>query len=85
MRQDYVNGCASSPVAFLEGIYVTPAERGHGVARGLVEQVALWARRYSSTELAPDAELANTDSYTMHRALGFYETERVVFFCKNLI
>lgn len=84
MRHDYVNGCASLPVAFLEGIYVTPAARRRSVVRGLVEHVALWARQHGSTELASDAELANTASHAMHRALGFDETERVVFFRKNL-
>ena len=33
VRHDYVNGCDSSPVAFLEGIYVDAArrQRGRGV------------------------------------------------------
>ncbi len=35
LRHDYVNGCDTSPVAFLEGIYVVPAMRGQGVARGI--------------------------------------------------
>ena len=30
LRSDYVNGTASTPVAFLEGIYVLPAARRHG-------------------------------------------------------
>ncbi|AXC27181.1 aminoglycoside 6'-N-acetyltransferase [Acetobacter sp. JWB] len=85
MRYDYVNGCTSSPVAFLEGIYVVPAERQRGVARGLVEQITHWARQNGCTELASDAELTNTDSLAMHRALGFDETERVIFFSKGLI
>ena len=39
-RVDYVNGTRSSPVAFLEGLYVVPNVRRHGVARTLVESVA---------------------------------------------
>ena len=40
LRRDYVNGCETSPVAFLEGIYVVPAHRNKGVAEALVERVA---------------------------------------------
>jgi aminoglycoside 6'-N-acetyltransferase I len=32
LRHDYVNGCESSPVVFLEGIYVLPTARRKGVA-----------------------------------------------------
>jgi aminoglycoside 6'-N-acetyltransferase I len=34
LRTDYVNGCETSPVVFLEGIYVEPWARRQGVARG---------------------------------------------------
>lgn len=36
---DYVNGTTTSPVAFLEGIYVIPGCRRMGVARQLVATV----------------------------------------------
>jgi aminoglycoside 6'-N-acetyltransferase I len=36
VRNDYVNGCATSPVVFLEGIYVEPWARRQGIARTLV-------------------------------------------------
>jgi aminoglycoside 6'-N-acetyltransferase I len=38
-RVDYVNGTSSSPVAFLEGLYVVPSARRRGIARTLVESV----------------------------------------------
>src|SRR2546423_13376682 len=40
LREDYVNGTESSPVAFLEALYVTPTHRRQGVARRLVAAVA---------------------------------------------
>lgn len=82
LRHDYVNGCASSPVAFLEGIYVDPAHRGTGVARQLVAAVEAWARSRGTQELASDTGLDNLESQAMHQALGFEETQRVVFFRK---
>ncbi len=87
LRRDYVNGCDSSPaqpVAFLEGVYVRAPYRRRGVARALIDQIARWARTRGVVELASDALLDNRDSHAMHRALGFAETERIVFFRRRL-
>lgn len=82
LRHDYVNGCHSSPVAFLEGIYVKPEFRGRGVARELVRAIETWALDRGCTEFASDAAIDNATSHAMHRALGFDETQRVVYFRK---
>lgn len=79
-RYDYVNGTTSSPVAFLEGLYVRPERRRAGVARALVDGVMAWARRAHLQELASDAPVDNGVSIAVHRALGFAQTERVVYF-----
>ena len=85
LRTDYVNGCATSPVAFLEGIYVEPEVRRQGIARTLVGAVEEWGRKMDCREFASDALLENSDSHSMHRALGFEETERLVYFRKDLL
>ena len=84
IRHDYVNGCKTSPVAFLEGIFVSAAARGQGVARALVAEAETWARRKRLSEFASDAPVQNGGSQAMHAALGFEETQRVVFFRKRL-
>ena len=84
MRHDYVNGTDTSPVAFLEGLYVAPAARRAGVARALVAAVAQWGRAAGCTELASDAAAGNTASHAVHGALGFAETKRVVYFRRAL-
>ena len=84
LRHDYVNGTQSSPVAFLEGIYVDPAFRRTGVARQLVHAVERWARQLRCSELASDTGIANIASQQLHEALGFAETQRVVYFRKAL-
>src|ERR1700754_4657047 len=71
LRRDYVNGCETSPVAFLEGIYVVPEQRHRGVARALITAIENWARAQGVSELASDALLENSDSHAMHEALGF--------------
>ena len=84
LRHDHVNGCDGSPVVFLEGIYVEPSQRRRGAARALCEAVAQWGRDHGCHEFASDAPLDNVDSHAMHRALGFTESERVVFFRREL-
>jgi aminoglycoside 6'-N-acetyltransferase I len=87
LRRSYVNGCDTAlgeSVAFLEGIYVDPPFRRQGIARSLCERIADWARALGVTELASDALIDNEDSHAMHRALGFIETQRVVFFRRAL-
>ena len=80
LRSDYVNGTESSPVAFLEALFVVPAWRKRGVARALLLTVTSWARARGCSELASDTQLENTVSQTVHSRLGFTETERVVYF-----
>lgn len=84
VRHDYVNGCDTSPVAFLEGIFVRENQRSRGVARQLFARVVDWGKARNLSELASDADIANLVSHQMHKALGFEETERVVYFRQKL-
>jgi aminoglycoside 6'-N-acetyltransferase I len=84
LRSDCVNGCETSPVAFLEGIYCEPAARRQGTARALAAAVERWAAARGCRELASDALIENSASHDFHRAIGFTPTERVVFDRKEL-
>lgn len=84
LRSDYVNGCDSSPVLFLEGILVEEGHRRQGVARALCDAVAAWGKGLGCIEFASDALIESDDSHAFHGALGFEETERVVYFRKAL-
>ncbi|MHC2480874.1 aminoglycoside 6'-N-acetyltransferase I [Rhizobium leguminosarum] len=84
LRHDYVNGCSSSPVLFLEGIFVRPVDRRKGIARSLCNAVADWGKSLGCVEFGSDARLENSASHALHTALGFEETQRVVFFRKPL-
>jgi aminoglycoside 6'-N-acetyltransferase I len=75
---------AQIAVPFLEGLYVAPQARRKGVATALVDAVSAWAKAAGYRELASDARLENEASHAMHRALGFAETQRVVYFRKEL-
>ncbi|QEL57941.1 aminoglycoside 6'-N-acetyltransferase [Chromobacterium paludis] len=80
LRNDYVNGTARSPVAFVEGLYVAPEHRRGGVAAQLLRAAQEWARQRGCAELASDTALDNLAAQAAHLALGFEETERVVFY-----
>lgn len=84
LRRDYVNGTGHSPVVFLEGLYVSVEQRRQGIAGQLIEAVAQWGREQGCVEMASDTGLENLVSQATHKALGFEETERVVYFKKAL-
>ncbi|EJA5727508.1 cryptic aminoglycoside N-acetyltransferase AAC(6')-Iy/Iaa [Salmonella enterica] len=83
IRHDYVNGCDSSPVVFLEGIFVLSSFRQRGVAKQLIAAVQRWGTNKGCREMASDTSPENTISQKVHQALGFEETERVIFYRKR--
>ena len=84
LRHDYVEGCETSPVGFLEGVYVSPRYHRQGVARQLVAACEAWARSLGCTEFASDCELDNTTSLAFHLSIGFEEAGRTIWFHKTL-
>lgn len=84
LRHDYVEGTDSSPVAYLEGIYVAEAFRHQGVARELLLACESWAKEKDCREFASDCELDNTQSLKFHLGVGFAEANRIICFTKKL-
>lgn len=84
LRRDYVEGTSTSPVGYLEGIYVRPACRRQGWARKLLEAGQNWARSLGCREFASDCALDNTDSIAFHEKTGFAVANRIVCFQKKL-
>lgn len=82
--REYADGCASSPVGYLEGIYVVPDHRRRGVAAALLAAGEAWAREAGCVEMASDRALDDDRSGRFHEARGFEEVERVVLYRKNL-
>lgn len=84
LRHDYVEGTDSSPVGYLEGIYVTESYRHHGIAKRLLHACEAWAKEQGCTEFASDCELDNTQSLQFHLNVGFEEANRIICFTKKL-
>lgn len=85
LRHDYVEGCETSPVSYLEAIYVDEEHRFLGYAKDLVNRCEEWGREQGAKEFASDCILTNNDSYKFHIAIGFKEVNRIICFKKNII
>ena len=84
LRHDYVEGTQTSPVGYLEGIYVAPDYRKQGYGKALVTACEGWAKEQGCTEFASDCPLKNTLSIQFHLGSGFQEANRIVCFTKQL-
>ena len=84
LRHDYVEGTSSSPVGYLEGIYVADEYRKQGVAGALLSACENWAKAKGCTDFASDCELDNTQSLCFHLNMGFEEANRIICLTKKL-
>ena len=84
LRRDYVEGTESSPVGYLEGIFVVEEERLQGVAKQLLNACQNYAKELGCTEFASDCELKNEESLRFHLKMGFAEANRIICFTKKL-
>lgn len=84
LRCDYVEGTASSPVGYLEGIFIKEGYRNRGYAKELLAHCESWAKARGCLEFASDCEIDNVNSYLFHRAMNFAEANRIICFTKRL-
>ena len=84
VRTDYVNGTNTSPVLYLEAIYVLPGYRNKGIARELIAFSAEYAKLRGITQIASDCMTDNHSSEAFHKSCGFREEERVICFVKDI-
>ena len=84
LRIDYVEGTHSSPIGYLEGIYIDKEYRNNGYAKELLYCCEQWAKDKKCVEFASDCELTNEDSWNFHMSMGFEEANRIICFKKNI-
>ncbi|MDR4887314.1 GNAT family N-acetyltransferase [Fredinandcohnia sp. QZ13] len=84
LRVDYVEGTESSPVGYLEGIFVKEEHRRKGVAKQLLSSCEKWAKHKDCLEFASDVELENDKSLNFHLKNGFQEANRIICLTKKL-
>ena len=84
LRTVYVEGTESSPVGYLEGVFVEEDYRGNSYAKELLLHCEIWAKSMGCTEFASDCELDNIGSLKFHIAMGFDEVNRIICFRKRI-
>jgi len=84
LRYDYVEGTETTPVGYLEGIFVEEEHRGKGYAKELLNECQKWAKEKGCLEFASDCGLDNVTSLNFHIAMGFEEANRIICFTKKL-
>ena len=84
LRFDYVEGTDSSPVGYLEGIFVLEEYKKRGYAKELLGECQNWAKDQGCLEFASDCEVDNEDSLKFHLKMGFAEANRIICFTKSL-
>jgi len=84
IRSDHVEGTSSSPVGYLESIFVSPDFRNRGVARSLYEEGESWCKQQGCTEMGSDTWHWNTEAHEFHNQLGFQEVHTLTHFHKKI-
>lgn len=84
LRHDYVEGTETTPVGYLEGVFVKDTYRKKGYAKELLAECERWAKAKGCVEFASDCEIDNVDSFQFHKAMKFTEANRIICFTKKL-
>lgn len=82
--RNYAEGSTSAQVPYLEGWFIDEDLRGKGLGKQLMQTAEKWALDKGFNELASDAEIDNTISIKVHKALGFDVVDRIICFHKKL-
>jgi aminoglycoside 6'-N-acetyltransferase I len=81
----WAEGCETTPVGYVEALYVTPDTRGLGFGKSLLRAAEAWAADRGCREMASDALAGNAPSRALHRSLGYAEGEVMVPFHKRIV
>ena len=84
LRHDYVEGTETTPVGYLEGIFIMEGYRNRGYAKELLNACEMWAKDIGCKEFASDCEIDNDNSFLFHKAMNFTEANRIICFTKKL-
>lgn len=84
IKREYVAGCSTNKVAYLEGVYVLPEYRRKGIATKLIEHFKTWAKSIGCKEMASDIEVDNDVSLQFHKKCGFEVVETTIHMKKDI-
>jgi len=84
IRYEYVNGSSTSPLGYIEGIYVLNEYQRCGYGRKLIEFACSFIKEKGYSEIASDVLIDNIESQEFHQKVGFSETERTIYYIRKL-
>jgi aminoglycoside 6'-N-acetyltransferase I len=84
IRTDYVEGSETSPVGYVEGIFVNPDYRRQGISKELMIKGEEWIKEQGCKQIGSDIEYDNDTSYQFHIKIGFKEANRIICFIKDI-
>ena len=84
LRHDHVKGTKTSPVGYLERVFVKEGYRNKGYAVELLEACEAWAKENGCMELAGDCEIDDKESFVFYTAMNITEANRLICFTKAL-
>lgn len=82
--RNFAEGSRNPKLPYVEAWYIKPEYQNKGYGKQLMQKAEQWAISQGYSELASDTEIDNHRSISMHKHLGFMETERIVCFLKKL-
>lgn len=84
IRSGFVEGADTSPVGYVEGIYVKPDFRKKGVAKELYDAGAEWVKSKKCTQIGADIGLYNDMCPDFYISMGFNEVNRIICYINNI-
>lgn len=79
-----VEGSKTSPVGYLEGVYVKKNYRKKGIANMLFKEAQKWFAKKKVSEIGSDAEVHNNISHQFYKSMGFKKSETLVHYIKKV-
>lgn len=84
IRNDYVEGSKTSPVGYVEAIYVDSHYRKQGLAKLLFQKGEQWTKQQGCSEIGSDTWDWNTAAHDFHQKLGFRKEDVLVHYIKKI-
>jgi aminoglycoside 6'-N-acetyltransferase I len=83
-RRDYVEGTTTTPVGYVEGIFVEKQFRRKKIGKKLIDAAVSWCLKKGYQELGSDVKFSNKVSQKFHSKAGFTRSERLVHYVKKI-